>query len=256
MLIDTHAHLFNQGFSNQQIDEILSNLSQNNIEKVILASASIEDCFGNVALANKYSNVFCTIGIHPENIGQLNADVLDKLKELSKNPKVVAIGEIGLDYFYEGYDKNKQIDGFIKQVELAHSLKLPIVIHLRDAYEDMLNIIKQHPHLFEYGFDVHCYSGSVEFAKELLKFGAYFSFTGNITFKNAKKAIRVIEFLPTNRIMTETDCPYLAPEPVRGTKNEPKNVRYVVNKISQIKQIESEELCEIIKQNVRDFYRI
>lgn len=256
MLIDTHAHLFNQGFSEQKIDEILQNMKQNGMEKIILASASIEECEGNVKLANKYDNVFCTLGIHPENIEQASFENLKKIEELSSSKKVVAIGEIGLDYFYENFDKQKQIDGFIKQVELAHNLKLPIVIHLRDAYEDMLNLIKQNQKLFEYGFDVHCYSGSKEFAKELLKFGAYFSFTGNITFKNAKKAIEVIEFLPQNRIMTETDCPYLAPEPLRGTKNEPKNVRYVLNKISQIKQIDIQELDQIIQQNVRDFYKI
>ena len=186
----------------------------------------------------------------------INEENLLELEKLATNKKVLAIGEIGLDYHYDGYNKQKQIDGFLSQLKLAYKLKLPIVIHLRDAYEDMLNLLKENKELLIYGFVIHCYSGSLEFAKELLKLGAYFSFTGNITFKNARKTIEVIEFLPLDRIMVETDSPYLAPEPVRGTINEPKNVNYVFNKIREIKNIERTELDKIIRENVRNFYKI
>ncbi|MGN1208554.1 MAG: TatD family hydrolase [Christensenellales bacterium] len=256
MLIDTHAHLFSEKYDEQKVDEIVKNMQQNNLEYIIASSASRQDCYENIKLANKYENVFCTLGVHPEVIEQLDGETLCEIEKLSKNSKVVAIGEIGLDYHVENFNKNAQIEGFLKQAQLAHKLKKPIVIHLRDAYEDMLKILQEHKNLFEFGFDVHCYSGSKDFAKELLKLGAYFSFTGNITFKNAKKAIEVIEFLPVNRIMIETDSPYMSPEPFRGTRNEPKNVKYVFNKICEIKNIDKQELDKIIRENVRNFYKI
>lgn len=256
MLVDTHAHLFREKFNTQEIDDIVNKLNENNIEKVILASSCMEDCEGNLNLAKKYERLYCTLGIHPENCIEVCNKSLQQIEKLSNNQKVVAIGEIGLDYHYEGFNKQKQIEAFKSQLLLANKLKLPVVIHLRDAYEDMLKILKENQNLLEFGFDVHCYSGSKEFAKELLKLGAYFSFTGNITFKNARKSIEVIEFLPLDRIMVETDCPYLAPEPVRGTINEPKNVNYVFNKIAEIKCIEKQKLDKIIRENVRNFYKI
>lgn len=256
MLIDTHAHLFNQGFEDKKIEEIANSLNENNLEKVILASSSLLDSEGNVMLTKKFDNFYATVGIHPENAEEVTDENLLKIESLAKNDKVVAIGEIGLDYHYDGYNKEKQIAGFVKQMELSNKLSLPFVIHLRDAYDDMLKILKENKNLLNYGFDIHCFCGSKEVAGELLKLGAYFSFTGNITFKNARKAIEVIDFLPENRIMTETDCPYLAPEPVRGTINEPKNVNYVFNKICEIKNINKDVMDTIIRNNVRDFYKI
>lgn len=256
MLIDTHAHLFKEKFDDEQIDEIVKSLGKNNLEKVILASSRMEDCEGNLMMTQKYDNLFCTIGIHPENIEELTQENLKKIENLAKDKKVVAIGEIGLDYHYDGFDKHKQIEGFLKQVELSNKLKLPFVIHLRDAYADMLEILKKNKHLLKFGFVVHCYSGSVDYAKQLLELGAYFSFTGVITFKNARKAVEVINFLPLDRIMIETDCPYLAPEPIRGTINQPKNVNFVFNKICEIKKIDKDVLDKILRENVRNFYKI
>ena len=256
MLIDTHAHLNDNKYDSKKMHEIISNMTSDNLEKIITVSASITDSRENVVIANENQNVYSAIGIHPENIDEVNEENLLELEKLATNKKVLAIGEIGLDYHYDGYNKQKQIDGFLSQLKLAYKLKLPIVIHLRDAYEDMLNLLKENKELLIYGFVIHCYSGSLEFAKELLKLGAYFSFTGNITFKNARKTIEVIGFLPLDRFMVETDSPYLAPEPVRGTINEPKNVNYVFNKIREIKNIERTELDKIIRENVRNFYKI
>lgn len=256
MLIDTHSHLNDSKYDDAKLNEIISNMTSNNLEKIISVSASIEDSKEVVDLVSKYKNVYGVLGIHPENIKEVNEDNLKLLEELAKNKKIVAIGEIGLDYHYEGYNRQQQIDGFLKQVKLASKLNLPIVIHLRDAYEDMLNLLKENKEYLKNGFVIHCFSGSLEICKELLKLGAMFSFTGNITFKNARKAIEVIEFLPLNKIMVETDCPYLSPEPVRGTINEPKNVNYVFNKISEIKNIDKLELDKIIRENVREFYKI
>ena len=256
MLVDTHAHLFKQKFDDQQIDQIVKDLSKNNIEKVILASAEIEDCEPNLLLTHKYENLYCTLGLHPEYCEQVTKQNLEKISVLAQDKKVVAIGEIGLDYHYDGFDRQKQIDGFVSQLKLAYSLKLPIVIHLRDAYEDMLKILKENKEFLKYGFDIHCCSVSVEIAKEILKLGGYFSFTGNITFKNAKKTVEVIKFLPIDRIMIETDCPYLAPEPLRGTINEPKNVKYIFDKICEIKNMDKTVLEQAIRNNVRNFYKI
>ena len=256
MLIDTHAHLNDCKYDSVKQNDIIANMQNDNLEKIISVSASIKDSLEVSSLIEKYDNIYGAIGIHPENIEECNDKNLSLLNELAKNKKIVAIGEIGLDYHYEGYDKQKQIDGFISQVKLASSLNLPIVIHLRDAYDDMLNLLKENRQYLKNGFVIHCYSGSLEFAKEMLKLGAYFSFTGNITFKNARKAIEVINYLPLDKIMVETDSPYLSPEPFRGTLNEPKNVNLVFNKICEIKNIDKNELEKIIRENVRKFYKI
>lgn len=231
-------------------------MSDNNLEKIITVSASMLDCEKNLKLATTNENIYCAVGIHPENQEELTKSNFKKLEELAKNKKVVAIGEIGLDYHYENYNKDIQSFGLTEQIKLAYKLKLPVVIHLRDAYEDMINILKENINFLKYGFVIHCYSGSLEYAKLLLKLGAMFSFTGNITFKNARKAIEVIEFLPANKIMVETDSPYLSPEPFSGTINEPKNVNYVFNKICEIKNVSKEVLDNLIRENVRNFYKI
>ena len=256
MLVDTHAHLFDEKYNEEKVNEIVNKMSENNLEKIITVSANLLDCEQNLLISKKFNNVYCTIGIHPENQEELTTQNFKKLEAFAQNEKVVAIGEIGLDYHYENFNKELQKFGLIEQIKLAYNLKLPIVIHLRDAYEDMLNILKENSSYLKYGFVVHCYSGSLEYCKELLKLGAMFSFTGNITFKNAKKAIEVIEFLPPNKIMVETDSPYLSPEPLRGTVNEPKNVNYVFNKICEIKNMNKETLDKLIRENVRNFYRI
>lgn len=256
MLVDTHAHLNDKKYDSTKMHEIISNMTNDNLEKIITVSASMLDSNENVVIANENQNVYSVVGVHPENIDEINDINLQELEKLAHSKKVVAVGEIGLDYHYDGYNKQKQIDGFLSQVKLANKLKLPVVIHLRDAYEDMLNLLKENKDLLTFGFVIHCYSGSLEVAKELLKLGAYFSFTGNITFKNARKSIEVIEFLPLDRIMVETDSPYLSPEPVRGTVNEPKNVNYVFNKIKEIKNIDRDKLDKIIRENVRNFYKI
>lgn len=256
MLIDTHAHLKDEQYSEEKTCEIIQNMKNFGLEKIISASSSLSSCEKNYILAQENENIYFTVGVHPENSSEWNEDTIESLKKFASNKKCVAIGEIGLDYHYEGHNKEEQKDILIKQIKLAHSLNLPVVIHLRDAYEDMLNILKNNLQFLSNGFVIHCYSGSLEYAKQLLNLGAYFSFTGNITFKNSRKAAEVIAFLPSNRIMTETDSPYLSPEPFRGTQNEPKNVRYVFEKMCEIKQINKNELENIIRENVRKFYRI
>ena len=252
MLIDTHAHLNDDRYSSGKVEEIINKMSEHNLEKIISVGYDILSSKKNIEIASIYENVFASVGIHPGNIG----DDVFKIEEIAKNPKVIAIGEIGLDYHYENINKEKQKEVFIHQIRLAHKLKLPIIIHLRDAYSDMLQILKENKEFLIYGAVVHCYSGSVEFAKELIKLGLYISFTGVITFKNAKKSLEVIKEMPLDRIMIETDCPYLCPEPFRGSLNEPKFVNLVFEKICEIKNIEKLELEKILRENVRKFFNI
>lgn len=252
MLIDTHAHLNDERYSSEKVDEIINTLKENNIEKVITVSYDAKSCLKSVELSKKYNEVYAVVGIHPSN----PEEDMSFLHDLAQNKKVLAIGEIGLDYHYEGYNKEKQIETFIKQIKLAYNLNLPIVIHLRDAYEDMLNILKEYKDYLIYGAVVHCYSGSLEYAKELLKLGLYFSFTGVITYKNAKKSLEVIKEIPLDRIMIETDCPYLTPEHFRGKLNEPKFVNLVFDKICEVKNLEKSKLENILRENTRKFYKI
>ena len=195
-------------------------------------------------------------GVHPEDANEYSENAQKKLIELCKSKKVVAIGEIGLDYHYEGFDKEKQKEVFLKQIVLADKLSLPIQIHCRDAMEDAMKILKENKDKLSRGGIFHCYSGSIEEAKEILKLGFSFSFGGVCTFKNARKAVEVINFLPIENILLETDCPYLAPEPHRGEVNEPKNIPFIAEKIAQIKNIQLEEVAKITTENAKRIFGI
>lgn len=251
-LIDTHCHLCDEQYSNEKRQEIIKNMPFDNLEKVITVSYSMESSKDSVKISNENNNVFCAVGVHPENIDEID---INTLEELAKNKKVVAIGEIGLDYHYEGFDKEKQKQALIEQLKLAKKINLPVIIHLRDAYEDLKNILLEYKDILT-KIVIHCYSGSLEYAKEILNLGVYFSFTGIITFKNARKVLDVIDFLPLNRIMIETDCPYLCPEPFRGNLNEPKMVKYVLEKICEIKRLDIETVSKAIRNNVKEFFGI
>ena len=193
--------------------EVLDRILSDNVLAIINMSVDIPTCEFSLKLTERYENVFCAVGIHPENIADTPDNYIDILRTLAKNKKAVAIGEIGIDYHYDGYDAERQQEIFENQIKLANELSLPAVIHCRDATEDMMKILHR---TTPDKFVVHCYSGSPETAKELLKLGAYISFTGVLTFKNAKKAVHSCEIIPSDRIMLETDSPYMAPVPFRA----------------------------------------
>lgn len=245
MFIDVHAHLNDEKFEN--VESIVENALSEKVNKIITAGFDISSSRKNLEIASRFPNVFATIGIHPEMVDELEKDYLEVLKEMSKNKKVVAIGEIGLDYHFKYDNKELQKEIFVKQIELANFLDLPVVVHSRDAMGDTLELLKKHPPKKE--SLLHCYSGSIESAKEFIKLGFSFSFGGVVTFNNAKNVVKVVEELPIEKIMLETDCPYMAPVPFRGKRNEPMYIPYIARKIAEIKNIEVEKIAEITTKN-------
>ncbi|MEG1806052.1 MAG: TatD family hydrolase [Clostridia bacterium] len=254
MAIDTHCHLNDEQFSD--VDEIISNLKTNNITNAIIAGYNIESSVSALEISKKSDILYCAVGFHPENESELKVGDLEKIAEMTKDEKVVAIGEIGLDYHYEPFDKERQKSLFIKQIQLAIALKLPIVIHQRDCGMDVLEIVKKY-HDKLVGIVLHCFSESVEMAREFVKLGCYISFAGTLTFKNAKGLLDVAKIVPSELILSETDSPYLAPQAFRGKRNEPKNVNCVVEKLAELREVTIEEMTKQIEKNVHKvFFKI
>lgn len=232
MIFDSHAHYDDESFDGDR-EQVIKELIENGIIGILNCGASLEGARASVKLADKYDLFYAAVGIHPEFADIVNDEVLKELKSLASNKKVKAIGEIGLDYYGdENPTREIQKKAFIKQMELAESLNLPVVIHDRDAHGDTLEILKQFPKVIG---TVHCFSGSVEYAEECIKLGYYIGFTGVVTFKNAKKAVEVAKAVPMDRILLETDCPYMAPEPFRGKRNRSDYIEHIAKKIAEIK---------------------
>lgn len=233
MIFDSHAHYDDESF-NEDRDKVIQELIENDIVGILNCGASLQGAIDSVKLADKYNIFYAAVGIHPEFANIVDEEVISKLMELAENKKVRAIGEIGLDYHYEENPSREiQKNAFIKQMELAEKLNLPVVIHDRDAHEDTLNILKKFPKVIGV---IHCFSGSSEFAKECLKLGYYIGFTGVVTFKNAKKIVEVAKIVPEDRMLLETDCPYMAPEPNRGKRNRSDYIEYIAEKIADIRR--------------------
>lgn len=256
-LIDSHAHLDDEKF-NEDREILIEQIKQSGIEKIISAGYSLEGSKQAIELANKYEFIYATAGISPNDIPQTEEELWIMLKEIKeivqKNSKVIAIGEIGLDYYWNKENKYLQNLAFQKQIELANELKLPIVIHTREAVMDTIDILKHNEVLKKGVF--HCCPLNRELVKEALKLGFYISFAGPITFKNSKNANEIIEMVPIDKILIETDSPYLAPEPVRGTRNDPRNVKYMAKKVAEVKNISVEEIAEVTCENVKKLFCI
>lgn len=251
-IFDTHSHYADSAFDGDR-DELLAALPDKGVRFAALAGSSMQDSAENVALAQKYGYIYAAVGVHPESVDETPSDYREKLTELVKSSeKVRAIGEIGLDYHYENYDRDKQILFFRQQLELARELSLPVIVHSRNASEDTLDILKE----YRPAGVVHCFSGSAEVAREVIKLGMYIGFTGVLTFKNAKKALRALEAVPLDRLLLETDCPYMAPEPLRGRRCDSSMICYTAEKAAQIKDVSTQELLDITCRNGMDFYHI
>ena len=256
-LFANHAHLDDEKFNNDR-EEIIKEIGKE-IKGFISAGYSLEGSQKAVELSNKYDFIYATCGISPNDIPQSEEELwktVEKIKNLVQiNKKVVAIGEIGLDYYWEKDQKRRELQkvAFVKQIELANELNLPIVIHTRDAIMDTLEILKQNEVKNKGVF--HCCPLNRELVKEALKLGFYISFAGPITFKNSKNADEIIEMVANDKILIETDSPYLSPEPLRGKRNDPRNVKYIAKKIADVKGLTLEEVANITYSNVRKIYK-
>ena len=253
MIFDSHAHYDDEQFDDDR-DRLLSEiLPSKGVIGVINMSASFESIAETVSLTEKYPYFYGAVGVHPENALNLPNDWLKCVEDASKNDKIVAIGEIGLDYHWEdACPRELQKNVFSRQLELANSLKLPVSIHDRDAHGDMMDILRK----YRPNGVVHCFSGSVELARETLKLGLYIGMGGVITFKNARHSVEVIRDMPLNRLLLETDAPYLSPVPLRGRRNDSSNIAYVASKIADIRGISASEVLRISRDNVRELFGV
>ena len=254
MIVDSHCHIYDDKLRNLKL-EILENI-KNNSQICVCSSDNLLDSKKSVELANENENIYATVGVHPHDVKEYSKFVEDELINLCKNKKVVAIGEIGLDYYYDYDFKELQFEVLKKQIILAHKLGLPCVFHIREAMGDFLKIADEMAQYFNNSAVMHSFNGSVEVAKILLKKGFYISFNGIITFKNANKLLDVVKFVPLDKILIETDSPYLTPVPFRGQVNRPEYVEYVAKKIAEIKGISLQEVIDATTQNAFDVYRI
>lgn len=254
MIIDTHAHYDDEQF-NEDRDALLTTMNEQGIGLIVNVGADMQTSQATLELTKQYPFVYGAVGVHPSCTAELNEDRFNQLRELTKQPKIVAVGEIGLDYYWKEPEIQIQKLWFERQMELAREVKLPIIVHSRDAAKDTLDMMKA-VHAEELSGVIHCFSYSVEMAREYLNMGYYLGIGGVVTFKNAKKTKEVVEYSPIESIVLETDCPYLAPEPNRGKRNSSKNIPYVVKEIARIKGLDEEEVISITEANARKLYRL
>lgn len=253
MIFDTHAHYDDQQFDTDRA-ELLDSMKTLGVSAIVNVGASLNGCQRAVELAKKYPFIYAAVGIHPDETGALNEETFDKLKVWCREDKVVAVGEIGLDYYWDIQPREIQKEWFIRQLELAQELSLPVNIHSRDAAEDTFYIMKEHAN--GPGGIIHCFSGSKELALEYVKLGFYIGVGGVVTFKNGKKLKQVAEVVPLERLVLETDCPYLAPEPYRGKRNHSGYIRYVAKEIARLKETTYEEVITQTEINAKEVYRL
>ena len=253
MLFDTHAHMDDRAFD-QDRDILLKDLAERGVGMVMNPGCSLESSRNAVALAEKYDFMYAAVGSHPDAADEVNEEVLEEYRKLCKlSGKVKAIGEIGLDYHYEDIPRQLQLKAFRMQMELARELKLPVIVHEREAHEDGLRVVEEFPDVTGV---FHCFSGSAEMAKQLVNKGWYIGFTGVLTFKNARRAIEAAQAIPLDRILLETDCPYMAPEPFRGRRNDPGYLFRMAEKLAQLRDMTPEQIQQITAENGRRLYRI
>lgn len=250
-IFDSHCHYSDSAFDNDRY-ELIERLHRDGVSGFMLASSNKCECEDNLELAGRYDYVYTAVGIHPEAADETGPDICGMLEKWAEDPKVKAIGEIGLDYHYEGYSRERQISLFKSQLELAQRLGLPVIIHSRDASKDTMDILREY---MPKGV-VHCFSGSAETAGEVISIGMYVGFTGVLTFKNAKKALRALECVPAERLLLETDCPYMAPVPFRGKRCDSSMIEYTAEKAAQIKNMDVQELIDITNCNAKRLFSI
>lgn len=250
MIIDTHAHITCDALY-ERIDEVIQNAKDANISKILVICTKIDEAKKAIALANEDAMFDVAIGFHPCDLYDVTEDDWTQLERLIQLPEVVAVGEIGLDYHWKDVDPDTQKKGFIRQIEYANKIGKPISVHMREATQDTLDILKEH---LRVGGIMHCYSGSSETANIVLKLGMYISVGGPVTFKNARGLPEVIQEVPLDRLFVETDCPYLTPHPFRGKQNEPKYIVHTFAKVCEIKSLKEQEVADQMLQNYENLF--
>lgn len=254
MLFDTHAHYDDNRFA-EDADALLSSMTQNNVGYIMNACSGMSDIPRILELAEKYPFVYAAVGVHPSETEHLTESDMHTLVKLSQHPKIKAIGEIGLDYYYDDPPREKQQKWLARQIDIAHEVQLPIIIHDRDAHADTLRILREH-HAEQVGGVFHCYSGSTEMLREVLELNMYVAFGGTLTFKKSVKAVEAAKAAPLDRILIETDSPYLTPEPHRGKRNSSLYIHYVAEKLADIRGLSVAEIEHITTENGKRCFKI
>jgi TatD DNase family protein len=254
VLFDTHAHYDDQKY-NEDRDEAIKRAFDSGVKHIINVSVDVPSSIECIEIAEKYDFIYSAIGFHPQNVERADDNTIEALFNIAQNKKVVAIGEVGLDYFYPEPPRDLQKLWFVKQVDLAKTLNMPLIIHDRDAHQDTISIIKNE-NAKQVGGVFHCFSGSIETAREILKHEFYISFTGVVTFKNAKSILEVVKSIPDDRLLIETDCPYLSPEPNRGKRNESSFIGYTAEKIAELRGTTRESLEMTTFENAKRLFGI
>lgn len=253
-LFDSHAHYNDEKFENDR-EEIIQEIYNSGVTKIINAGYSIESSKKAIEIAKKYDFMYAIAGVSPNDIEDISRDYIEQIEKMSKDKKVVAIGEIGLDYYWNKENKEEQKKIFLEQIKLANKLELPIVIHTREAVMDTIDILKNRIECKNKGV-FHCCPLNIELVKEALKLGFYISFAGPVTFKNSKNAAEIVKLVPMDKMLIETDSPYLSPEPLRGKRNDSRNVKYIAEKIAEIKEITIEEVAKQTYKNAQTIFKL
>ncbi|MBK0010193.1 MULTISPECIES: TatD family hydrolase [Priestia] len=254
MLFDTHVHLNAEQYEDD-LQEVINRALEKGVQNMVVVGFDEPTIKKAIQIAETYDFIYASVGWHPVDAIDMTDEHLAWIEELAQHPKVVALGEMGLDYHWDKSPKEVQKDVFRRQIRLARKVKLPIIIHNRDATEDVVTILKEE-HVEEVGGIMHCFTGSIEVAKQCMDMNMYISFGGPVTFKNAKKPKEVAVELPLDKLLIETDCPYLTPHPFRGKRNEPGYVSYVAEQIAELKGITYEELADITTANAKKLFGI
>lgn len=250
-IFDTHSHYDDDQFDNDRFS-LLSSFKEKGVDKVVSCGCDIKSSRVNQILAQKFDNYYFAAGFHPENLEGFDISNLEEIKEIAQDEKCLAIGEIGLDYHWMSSTKEKQIEFFKQQILLAKELDMPVIVHDREAHGDTLDILKE---LKPKGV-LHCFSGSKEMAKEIIRIGMYIGLNGVVTFKNARKSLEVVKEIPLDRLVLETDCPYLAPEPHRGKRNDSSYIPFIAERIGEVLQMDAQEILDITNQNAHRLYEL
>ncbi|MGG1698769.1 TatD family hydrolase [Bacillus zhangzhouensis] len=254
MLFDTHAHLNAEQY-NEDLEQVIERAKSEKVENIVVVGFDRPTITRAMELIEEYDFIYAAIGWHPVDAIDMTDEDLAWIKELSQHEKVVAIGEMGLDYYWDKSPKEVQKEVFRRQIALAKEVNLPIIIHNRDATEDVVTILKEEGAAVVGGI-MHCFTGSLEIAKACMEMNFYISFGGPVTFKNAKKPKEVVKDIPSDRLLIETDCPYLTPAPFRGKRNEPSYVKYIAEQIAELREMSFEELAELTTENAKKVFRI